>query len=47
MKLATIFNPKGERVSYAILKDKEVKGFTRELAMDGRRVFSSRPASLR
>ena len=36
MKLATIFNPKGERVSYMILKDKEVKGFTRELAEDGR-----------
>lgn len=39
MKLATIFNPKGERVSYAILKDNEVDGFRDEIAEEGKAMF--------
>ena len=35
MKLATIFNQKGERVSYVILKDDEVGGFRQEIAEEG------------
>lgn len=34
MKLATIFNQKGERVSYVILKDNEVRGFGKEIRRD-------------
>ena len=36
MKLATVFNPMGERVSYVILKDDEVDGFRDEIAEEGR-----------
>lgn len=36
MKLATVFNSKGERVSYVILKDDEVDMFRDEIAEDGR-----------
>lgn len=32
MKLATIFNKQGDRISYYILKDKELDGFAEELA---------------
>lgn len=36
MKLATVFNSKGERVSYVVLKDDEVEGFRNEIAEEGR-----------
>lgn len=38
MKLATIFNEKGERIAYYILKDEELDDFAEELAEDGQSV---------
>mgnify|MGYP000965890994 CR=1 FL=1 len=41
MKLATIFNQKGERVSYVILKDDEVSGFRQDIAEEGERLTAA------